>query len=425
MQGIPLSARARSATRPTQSCRSRGRRQVLAAAVAAVALVSTACSSSGGSANAGSGNAGQAGNSKSPMKLMLISTIQSQAFGFPEAVDGANTAAKAINDAGGANGHQVQIEACNDQYDANSAAACAQKAVSEKVSGVITGYTSYGAQIMPILKAGKIPFVGNQPSTPTEWNSSVAFPFSAGNNGYFAAIAQKMYQEGCTKMALVTNVNAQSTDAGNAAGKAFELAGGRVVYKTSIPATTADTTPQVTALVKAGAQCVSSIIPPAVLLSFLTALHSAARTVVSGCTGPDDATLAKIGTAAKGCIKSEQSYPATDPHLADFSKALKAYKADAVVDTWSLNAYNGVMAYAEAAKSASDMSGSTLTEALDKLTFTPAGYPSAVNFAKPAGIPGYARLFNATAVVDHFDGSHFVADEPVNLTDTLKQVLAG
>jgi ABC-type branched-subunit amino acid transport system substrate-binding protein len=385
------------------------------AAVAALAWIPTACSSSAESGSA----------SEAPLKLMLISTIQSPAFGFPEAVDGAKAAAKAINDAGGANGHRIEVEACNDQYNANTAAACAQKAVKEKFSGVITGYTSFGSQIMPFLEMKKVPFVGGQPSTAKEWNSPQAYPFSAGNNGYFAAIAQQMHKQGCTKMGLITNSNAQSADAGKAAAKAFEQAGGEIVYKVSIPPTTADTAPQVAALVKSGAQCVSDIIPPVTLLNFLTALQSAAPDMLAGCTGPDDATLAKISAAAKGCIRAEQSYPASDPHMADFTSALHEYKADAQVDVWSLNAYNGVLAFAQAAKTASDVTGPSLSKALDKMQFTPEGYPAPVDFSKSAGISGYDRLFNTTAVLMHFDGAKLVADGPVQLGDTLQHVLAG
>ena len=49
-------------------------------------------------------------------------------------------------------------------------AACAQQAVNDKVDAVVTGYTSFGSNIVPILKAADIPFIGNPASSNAELN---------------------------------------------------------------------------------------------------------------------------------------------------------------------------------------------------------------------------------------------------------------
>src|SRR2546421_2510033 len=136
--------------------RAASRRGTAALPAAAIVLTASAC----GSGSGGTGTAADA-STQGPIKIMVIGTLQSAAFGFPESVDGAKAAAMAINKAGGINGQQVQILSCNDQFDPNTAAACAQQAVNDKVDAVVTGYTSFGRNIVPILKAADIPFIGN------------------------------------------------------------------------------------------------------------------------------------------------------------------------------------------------------------------------------------------------------------------------
>src|SRR5881397_2765609 len=144
-------------------------RRLATVAVAALVITAAACgssSSSKGSSTAPSGSDKQSG----PIKIMVISTLQSALFGFPEAVDGAKAAVAKVNASGGINGQQVQILSCNDNFDPNTAAACAQKAVSEKVTAVVTGYTSYGANMVSLLEAAKIPWIGSSPGSSVEWN---------------------------------------------------------------------------------------------------------------------------------------------------------------------------------------------------------------------------------------------------------------
>ncbi|WP_165818441.1 ABC transporter substrate-binding protein [Frankia canadensis] len=340
---------------------------------------------------------------------MVISTLQSAAFGFPEAVDGAKAAAAKINAAGGVNGRQIEIQSCNDQFDPNTAVACAQKAVSQKVSGVLTGYTSYGSKIVPVLAAAKIPFLGALPATEVEWNSPVSFPFSPGTNGLFAALSTKLYEQKCTKMALLSNTAGASIDTSHAAETAFKQAGGEVVYKATIPPTAADVAPQVVALLKAGAKCVVSVIPPAVQLNFIKAAYAADPTLPIGLGGLDDEVVAKLGPAGQNLVRAEASYPAASDQMKPFVAALHAFNPAAVVSAWSLNTYSGVEAIAEAAKGLDKTDGASLIAALDKTSVTLSGYPKPIDFTKPLAIKGWSRLFNSEVVVSHFQGDHFVA----------------
>ncbi|WP_165818156.1 ABC transporter substrate-binding protein [Frankia canadensis] len=386
-----------------------------ATAVAAVTAVA-ACSSGGSSDSSG--------DSKSPIKIMVISTLQSAAFGFPEAVDGAEAAAAKINAAGGVDGHQIEISSCNDQFDPNTASACAQKAVSEKLAGVVTGYTSYGNKILPVLAAAKIPFVGLIPATDTEWKSSLAFPFGAGSTGNFTGVTIKLYEQGCKKLGSIASVAAASIDTGKSVENAFKHLGGEVVYTATIPPTAADVSPQVAALVKSGAECVVTTIPPAVELSFIKAAYAAAPDMPIGLAGIDDEVAAKVGPAGKNIVKGDTAYPATSNELKPFVEALHAFNASAAVSSWSLNAYDGVEVIAQAAKGLDKVDAASITAALSKSTSVKVtGYPEPIDFSKPQPVKGLPRLFNPNVVVSHFDGKHFIAfPKPVNVLSALQAV---
>jgi ABC-type branched-subunit amino acid transport system substrate-binding protein len=397
-----------------QTLRARRPRQALAAVIATVALASTAACS--GSDSNGSGNDAAGG----PFKVMLISTIQSAAFGFPEAADGANAAAKEINDAGGINGHKVEVEVCNDQFDPNAAAACAQKAVQEKVSAVVTGYTSYGSKILPLLESAKIPFLGLQASHPEDINNPMTYAFASGSSGVFSALAIQYYKNGCTKAAVTLTDNSESAASGETAKKTFEHAGGEVVYTGTIPHNTADMSPAVTAIVKSGAECVISVIPPTSTLAFIPAMRSAAPDIQLNCFGLPAAVLSKLKGAANNCVNSEATYPEGSTQLEAFTQALHAYKADAAVSGWSLNAYNGVKAAATAGKDAKGTGGADLVKALNKTKLTLDGFPAEIDFSSPKDLPVYKRVFNTLIVTQHLDGTKFVAYDPVDTYDSLK-----
>ena len=87
-----------------------------------------------------------------PVKVMVTGTFESQAFNFPESVDGAQAAAKAVNDAGGIRGHKLEIVVCNDQFDPNVAKKCARDAVTQKVAAVTVGLSLLEQNVVPILE---------------------------------------------------------------------------------------------------------------------------------------------------------------------------------------------------------------------------------------------------------------------------------
>lgn len=129
---------------------------------------STSSSGGGGAAKEASGE---------PIKIMTIGPLTGTTQ-LPGLEDGAQAAAKAINDAGGVNGRPIEIIACDDRYDPNRTQACARQAVSEGVVAV-TGIPQVGKSLMPAIEAAGIP-VMTAGASPDEYNSDLWFPAGPG-----------------------------------------------------------------------------------------------------------------------------------------------------------------------------------------------------------------------------------------------------
>jgi ABC-type branched-subunit amino acid transport system substrate-binding protein len=356
---------------------------------------------------------------------MVIGLFQSANGGFPEAIDGAKAAAAQYNAAGGIDGHQITIESCNDQFDANTDAACAQQAVTDKVAAVVTGYASYGASIVPTLANAKIPYLGGEPGTDTEWNSPASYPFGSGTAGIYIALATRFYNLSCTKMATITGPIAAGESAAAAAKSGFEALGGKVVHQSVVPTATADYSPEVQEAINAGATCIEPIIPQSGNLSVIKSAKAAMPSMLLTGNGIDPAVLAQLGSLTHGVISGQTTYGNSSAQVAPFVTAMHSYSPSAKVTRFSLNAYNGVQAAVQAAKGLTTVNGPSLTAALDKATVTLTGYPEPIDFSKPAGVPGWSRCFNTNEVVLTFDGHQFASPVIVDALPGLKAFRSG
>jgi ABC-type branched-subunit amino acid transport system substrate-binding protein len=157
------------------------------AVLAAVALAMAGCSSSSKSGGGGSSAAGGAsaaassgsggGASGTPIKLGITVPIAS-VVDYGEAVSAAKGAARAINAAGGVNGHPLVIDSCNGGLDPNKETACVRKLISDKVAATVGNaiYTSEKTSDELFKKAG-IAQIGNYASgiSETDPNSYLFF----------------------------------------------------------------------------------------------------------------------------------------------------------------------------------------------------------------------------------------------------------
>lgn len=163
------------------------RNALLAAVVAALALVGSS-----------------AGAPAAPLKLMVITAVGTPIQNYPDAEAGAKAAAQAINRRGGIKGRQLEILVCNQQSNANTAAACARRAAEEGVVAVVGESHNLNASTLPILQANAIPSIGLQPfATVVDWSNPYSFPLHAGSAGNTMGLVWGFKALGAKRIALV------------------------------------------------------------------------------------------------------------------------------------------------------------------------------------------------------------------------------
>jgi ABC-type branched-subunit amino acid transport system substrate-binding protein len=139
-----------------------------------------------------------------PLKLMVITAVGTPIQNYPDAEAGAKAAAAAINRRGGIRGRQLEILVCNQQSNANTAAACARRAVEEKVAAVVGESHNLNAFTLPILAAAGIPSIGLQPfATVVDWSNPYSFPLHSGSLGNTMGLVWGFKALGAKRVALV------------------------------------------------------------------------------------------------------------------------------------------------------------------------------------------------------------------------------
>lgn len=172
----------------------------IAAAAAPVAVLSlaTACSSSATGASSAS--------SSSEIRLM-VDTVMSPAASiggltFPYGYQAAKAAAADINEHGGIGGHKLVIDVCDNKGDPNQSAACGRQAKANGDIAVIGSFDPIGAgQILPVLQAEGIPYIGSLSANPAELKNPMSFQFDPGALIGDFAVGQAWGDQGCKSVA--------------------------------------------------------------------------------------------------------------------------------------------------------------------------------------------------------------------------------
>ncbi|MGJ3558278.1 ABC transporter substrate-binding protein [Streptomyces sp. INA 01156] len=119
------------------------------AGLAVLPLLLTAC-----------GDGGTEGTSDGPVKIMTIASFESQVYSVPWLKTAVTAAVARVNDDGGIGGRKIELLTCNDKFDPNEATACAQRAVSEKVTAVVGPLSPNIGAIAAVMEQARIPIIG-------------------------------------------------------------------------------------------------------------------------------------------------------------------------------------------------------------------------------------------------------------------------
>ncbi|WP_255950063.1 ABC transporter substrate-binding protein [Streptomyces odontomachi] len=140
--------------------------------------------------------------SEAPIKVMTWAPENTTATNKPGMPALARAYARWADSEGGLGDHPLTVLTCNDHNSSAGAAACARRAVKEKVVAVVGSYSQYGNSFIPPLEGAGIPYIGGFGLTDEEFSSSVSYPVNGGQPALLAGNGHQL-GSGCSKVALV------------------------------------------------------------------------------------------------------------------------------------------------------------------------------------------------------------------------------
>jgi len=367
-------------------------------AVATVALLAVAgCSSSGGGssasttpagnsspvANSGSSTGGTGNGSDVTAKLMIEGDFTSTIpFTLPEIVPMVKGVLKGFPN--------VTLETCDAKGTAPGFLACEQKAISDKVAGVVAGFSS-GGQDMSLLTKAKIPIIGvGDAHSPNMYPPSESFSL-------YVALGAGLYKAGCKKLGIIYLDGSDFLVDYIKTG--FEGSGGKEVARAAVPATAADLSPAVSKVVGAGAECVAVSLVPTLAASALTALKQSGKSLLIGGIAAvfSDQVIAALGPLTDGLLVVDAQQNAADvtPGLTAAADAMHSEDPKAQLTEQAIEAYISAKLVAAALPAVSgDVTAASLTTALDGLKNVDMGGVIPPWTSTPLDSKTFPRIFN-------------------------------
>lgn len=377
-----------------------------------------ACSSSGsGSSSGSSASASTVSGGADPIKIMVIASMTDPNLAYPETASAVEARMDALNAAGGINGRKVTVLTCDDKNDPNTAAACAQEAVSDGVVATVGDYSVQGNSIWPILDAASIPRVGLRSITTGDANDPLSFPIDGNVNTEYTALAKLMIKEHhCTGLgmasqqdsAAVEQVGATIESAVKADG--VKWAGANFGSSTG---TVADLSPVATKLVGAGATCAILIVAPPDQVQFSQAFLQADPNIQLGAAGasiPSNWPTVVPSPSQWTMIDSFAPVTSDVPGVKQFLSEMKKYSPSAALSDTAERSWVAAYVFANvAATIKGDITPKSLVAALNKATnINTGGITAPIQFTTPFISPNIKREFN-TEYIQQLDHNGAVA----------------
>jgi branched-chain amino acid transport system substrate-binding protein len=359
----------------------------LAAVVAVVmaGLLCAACSSSKGGSAASSAAPSSTGSKATGTPIELGIIISAPYVGF--APQGAEAAIAAINDAGGVNGHPLKLDVCNDQSDANAAAACATGfAGNSAIVATVGDTSSFGGSSNPPLAAAKIAGIGTAPLGAGDFSSARVFATSPGGLE-FLATAAFMYSTlkiSNIGMALVGTPTAAALP-GTINSQVLKPLGGAITQTATIPPTATDVSTQAATLSGTKGQLLA--ISQAISVQYITSSRQ------QGFSGPfvlsesliDAKVLQKDVSASNlNGVYAVTYFDKTSAGYAHFLKDMKQYQPNIVPNDLNALAWLGVQTFAKVAKPLPSITRDSVFDAMNQQSaLSTDGMTATLNYTAP------------------------------------------
>jgi ABC-type branched-subunit amino acid transport system substrate-binding protein len=343
--------------------------------------------------------------------------------------DTANAAAKAINDAGGIQGHPYEILTCDDKFDPNATLDCARQAADAGVVAIIAGLALTGDYIDFAAQEG-IPVIPAVGFNAAEFQNDITFPLTSGAAGYGTAAIAEVIAQGVTKISLVyDDSSGLAKPSAESAAAALEAQGIDVTNIIPMPIDIADASSILAAAEADGAEGAGLLLQGAQVAKFLQARDQAGSEIFVGSydLSLEPAIIKTLGPAAEGVLMASPFKQLTtkgDPGVDQFFAELKAYDASISTDDWSipgvgLGVYAATHLIGQAAQEAATLDAAGVLAVLPTIDAFDIGIMAPVDLttSNTTAVPGFTRLFNSKFYFNKIEGGILVplGDEPVDV----------
>lgn len=348
-----------------------------------------------------------------PIKVMTLTPYDTDTLNFKAALDVAEGARVAINNAGGVNGHELQVVPCNEGADPNKAAACARTAVKEGVSAVIGGFTANGDTIVPILEKAGIPWIAPPVISAAELSSKFSYPIVPGVIAQ-AGLGARAAEDDCDSVANVM-YDLPATEA------VEQLANLGLATKGHAPATVIKVPPTTTdfsgiAQEISDHDCAIMSIPSGPLVGVSTAGASlGSKTKYYAFPGTlTDSALSQAGGTLDGAVTMSPFVPASES-VWDDAKETVGSMAKEENGGWSYMSYQstwvGYQILDTVLEDSDDVTAAGVKAALDAASEVDSkGFTPELSFTQEFAAPGLNRVFNRQVVFITVEDSKLTQD---------------
>jgi ABC-type branched-subunit amino acid transport system substrate-binding protein len=329
------------------------------------------------------------------VKIMVFGSFTQPPFPLEQIKVAAEAAVAHVNKNGGADGHQIQLIACDDQMSANDASACGREAVQDGVTAVVGAFTLFGDSIMPLLEKADIPYILPVAISDMEVTSKLSFPIMSSASPAGAGM-YLLKQEGCKTVVFAATQNAQSqasfTNYAQPVAKGIHIKTTFVPYATS----TTDYTSVAQQIANEGS-CVIFGGGAQDTAALVTALEQTGKKFtylpLSTIAFPQS-TLTQLGSKANGVkVLSTFYFPSTKkPVVTQAVSEIRAINSSVPIDDTALNSYAAVLTFVQAAdKVKGPLTGKAVAQVLqspdttiDTGIFPPTSFAKDADFFPPA-----------------------------------------
>ncbi len=351
-----------------------------------------------------------------PIKLMTVTTLNANGPTYENIAVTANLAADYINANGGINGRPIEVEVCDEQFDAAIAAGCARQAVESGAVSIVGSFTYFAEAIVPVIAESDMTWFGACcPISPSELSDPHSFPM--GNQPMYAVGGVKAaVEDGCESINAVIAEGADAifrTPMENAM-KAYGRTFGDVVITPTIAQEYSAQVAQATT----DADCIVVVMSETPYLTWNTALQQADTTVKQyGIQGNLNAVSAvgaeevTNGNIISGMYPDISTAPFDEYRTAlednDIDQEALDFNSVGGLGTWA--AYMGFAQIASTIEG--DVTAASFYEAASNTTALDLnGMVPVLDFTQEwtDGLPGYNRLFNRNVVYSKLENGKVV-----------------